>query len=246
MGTCVIMLIVILLASALASLVPAGRAAPLQTAQLIPRAHANVTTIEYLTSTLNDLVLFTLPASRRCGGRRKCRGGNASPPPAPPPPPPSRIVQSLVLNRVNTSHYTGLYKLVVEAGWGISIGIYDLSRTGQGWKPGVSATSRASKTCDANWCGIKVHFSAEIPAHLSHRAESLSASQFCHGVASAKTAMANGTFGVPSETDVTVLTTDVYEGEHDVDWVGIIIAGVICLFLIVCLSAILAAACGRH
>merc|ERR1711881_368695 len=174
-----IMMIVLLLASTLAILVPA---APLPAAHsLIPPAHSNMTTIrDYLTSAL---LRFT---SRRCGGRRKCRG-SSSPPPPPPPLPPYRIIQSVVLNRVNPSHYVGMYKLILEAGWGISIGIYD--RTTLKWKPGISATSSASKTCDANSCGIKVQFSAEIPSHLSHRAESLSASQFCSGVASARTAM---------------------------------------------------------
>merc|ERR1711977_471957 len=247
MGTPAIIMIVLLLASTLASLVPA---APLPAAHsLIPPAHSNVTTIrDYLTRTWHETLLhFTLP-SRRCGGRRKCRGGNSPPPPPPPPPPPSRIVQNLVLNRVNTSHYVGMYKLVVEAGWGISIGIYDKT-TRQGWKPGVSATSSASKICDANLCGIKVRFSATIPYYLGHQAESLSASQFCSGVASAKTAMAysqqqQGFLGVPNATDVTVLTTDIHEGEHEVEWSKIIIAGAFGLLLCCGLIAILGAACG--
>merc|ERR1712159_834247 len=129
---------------------------------------------------------------RRCGGRRECGSwiSEGSPPSPPAPPPPLQIAQTVMLRSKrllleDASDYAGMYKLVVEAGWGISIGIYD--KTGPGWKHGVNTTSSASDACNENWCGIEVLFRASVPSHLSH-AESLSASAFCSGVASAKEA----------------------------------------------------------
>merc|ERR1711907_738403 len=122
----------------------------------------------------------------------------------------------------------GMYKLIVEAGWGISIGIYD--ETGPGWKQGVSTISSASDACNKNWCGIEVSFHASVPSHLSHYAESLSASAFCSGVASAKEAMAQGSsIAVFNETDVTVsITTGHEEGENLIGvWLALGVVGVL-------------------
>jgi len=166
---------------------------------------------EYLTSTF----LGTVSTVRRKG----------SPPSPPPPPPPTQIAQTVVL-RSRLLDYEGMYKLVVEAGWGISIGIYDETRPG--WKHGVSTTSSASNACDDNWCGIEVLFQASIPSHLSHHAESLSASAFCSGVASAKETMAQDShdqlgcvasvrnIGLFNETNVTVPITTVHEDEKSI------------------------------
>lgn len=115
---------------------------------------------------------------------------------------------------------------------------------------GVIATSSASTTCDANGCGSNVQFSATIPWRLSHRAESLSASQFCGGMASAKKALAHskydGSIIVPNEADVTVLITDVHAHEDEVDWVAIIITGAFVTFLCAGLCGIVCAACGKR
>merc|ERR1712093_393192 len=185
-----------------------------------------------------------LPTVRRCGGRRGSKCGGSSPPPSPPPPPgPTQIAQSLLLKNVNTSEYAGLYKVVVEAGWGISIGIYD--KANRDWMLGVTATSSASNSCNGN-CGMEVRFRATIPWNLHHRAESLSASAFCSGVAAAKEAMAKGsTIRVPNETDVTVLTTDVDYHEDGVDWVAVGIGIGFGVLLLVFLGVVLGAACGK-
>merc|ERR1712159_290496 len=127
----------VLLVSTLSSLVPHSTSLPSSFNASLPLA--SVTISEYLTSTV---LRFVVPTSRRCGGRRKgCARGNgaSSSYSSPPPPPPTRIGQSVLLNRVNASHYVGTYKLVVEVGWGISIGIYD--KTKPGWKSGVVVTS---------------------------------------------------------------------------------------------------------
>merc|ERR1711959_126433 len=230
-------MIVLVLLSMLMSL---GSAAPLRSAQLslppsvnVATATANVTAVGSLSRLrpIGEYLTTLFPTVRRCGGRRgsKC-GGSSSPPPPPPPPGPTQIAQSLLLKNVNTSEYVGLYKVVVEAGWGISIGIYD--EANRDWRLGVTATSSASNSCNGN-CGMEVRFRATVPWNLHHRVESLSASAFCSGVAAAKEAMAKGsTIRVPNETDVTVLTTDV---DHDdgVDWVelGVGIGIGVCLLL---------------
>jgi len=247
-----IMMTILLLLSTLPSLAPG---APLSAAGSLVAPSSggfNVTAVsKYFTSTLLQRLRFALPTFRRCGGRRKCRGGNSPPPPPPPPPPPTRISQSLLLQRVNASMYAGLYKEVVEAGWGISIGIYDEKQPG--WRSGVSASSIASTSCDANLCGSNVQFSATIPWNLQgnwhHRATALSASQFCGGMASAKKAMTGskqlqGSIRVPDEADVTVLTTDVHHAEAEVDWAEIIIAGAFATLLCVVLCGIICAAAG--
>jgi len=241
-------MLVLLFLSTLLSIVPA---APLPSAHAALPPHSNITTSASQLSTiggyLSSTLLQMLPTSRRCGGRRKCRGGNSTPPPPPPPPPPTRISQSLLLNRVNVSQYAGEYKLVVEAGWGTSIGIYDVAKPG--WRSGVSTTSSASSTCEGSRCGIEVAFRATIPAHLSHSAESLSAAGFIDGVASAKAAMARSTtklqgfnasmvpgIRVPNEADVTVLAPDVHAHTDSMDWSVIIVAGIAAVALLaVCL-----------
>merc|ERR1719409_1771401 len=239
-------MIVLVLLSMLMSL---GSAAPLRSAQLslppsvnVATATANVTAVGSLSSLrpIGQYLTTLLPTVRRCGGRRGSKCGGSSPPPSPPPPPgPTRIAQSLLLKNVNTSEYAGLYKVVLEAGWGISIGIYD--EANRDWMLGVTATSSASNSCTGNWCGMEVRFRATVPWDLSHRAESLSASAFCSGVAAAKEAMAKGsTIRVPNETDVTVLTTDV---EHDdgVDWVELGVGIGIGVCLLLCLGVVLCA-----
>merc|ERR1712139_390002 len=231
-------------------LISLGSAAPIHSAQFpspsveVATATANVTAVGSLSSLrpIEKYLTTLFPTVRRCGGRRgsKC-GGSSSPPSPPPPPGPTQIAQSLLLKNVNTSEYAGLYKVVVEAGWGISIGIYD--EANRDWRLGVTATSSASNSCNGN-CGMEVRFRATIPWDLHHRAESLSASAFCSGVAAAKEAMAKGsTIRVPNETDVTVLTTDV-EYDDGVDWVklGVGIGFGVCLLL--CLGAVLCAAIG--
>merc|ERR1711977_294868 len=131
--------------------------------------------------------------------------------------------------------YEGVYKLVVEAGWGISIGLYDEMGPEKGWKHGVNTTSSASNACNENWCGINVLLRASVPSHLSHHAESLSAAAFCIGVASAKDAMAQGSnIAMFNETDVTVRNiTAVHADENSNDLTGVWIAlGVVGLLLI--------------
>merc|ERR1712093_176851 len=252
MGTIVLqrIMIVLVLLSMLMSL---GSAAPLRSAQLslppsvnVATATANVTAVGSLSSLrpIGQYLTTLFPTVRRCGGRRgsKC-GGSSSPPSPPPPPGPTRIAQSLLLKNANTSEYAGLYKVVVEAGWGISIGIYD--EANRDWRLGVTATSSASNSCNGN-CGMEVRFRATIPWDLSHRAESLSASAFCSGVAAAKEAMAKGsTIRVPNETDVTVLTTDVDYHEDGVDWVAVGIGIGFGVLLLVFLGVVLGAACGK-
>jgi len=212
------MAITLLLLSMLTSLTPA---APLPAAHpaILHSPHVNVTAaanatvdvpVAYLGEYLTSALLSTLSTVRRCGGRRApgcVRGGGRSYSPSPPPPPPpTRIAQSLSISILkNTSQYTGLYKEVVEAGWGISIGIY-----AAGWISGVSATSSASRSCNADWCGIEILFRATVPSGLSHHTESLSPSSFCNGVVSAKAAVAHGsTMLVPNATHVKVMTTTV-------------------------------------
>lgn len=140
----------------------------------------------------------------------------------------------------------GIYKLVMEAGWGISIGIYDEAKPG--WKSGVVVMSKASRQCGANWCGIKVRLFATIPSDLSHRAEALSAAHFCSAVASAQQAMAahrtHGSIQVPNEADVTVLTADVHAHAESPNWVDVIVAGVLGALLVLFLCAIIGLACG--
>jgi len=198
---------------------------------------------QYLTSTL----LSTLSTMRRCGGRRApscARGGGTHSSSPPPPPPPTRITQSLQLK--TTSHYTGLYKEVVEVGWGISIGIYAASDPG--WISGVSMTSSASHTCNVNWCGIEVLFRATVPSGIRHHAESLSSSAFCRGVALAKDAVGfnqSQSIRVPNETDVTLLTTHVNTQEAPIDW-GMIAFGIIFgVVLLLCLAVPIGAALGH-
>merc|ERR1711939_732330 len=242
-------MIVLVLLSMLISL---GSAAPVPVSELslppsvnVATATANVTAVGSLSRLRPIQYLTTLfPTVRRCGGRRgsKC-GGSSSPPSPPPPPGPTQIAQSLLLKNVNTSEYAGLYKVVVEAGWGISIGIYD--EANRDWRLGVTATSSASNSRNGN-CGMEVRFRATIPWNLHHRAESLSASAFCSGVAAAKEAMAKGsTIRVPNETDVTVLTTDVDYHEHGVDWVAVGIGIGFGVLLLVFLGIVLGAACGK-
>merc|ERR1719352_1155763 len=162
----------------LSMLISLGSAAPLRSARLslppsvnVATATANVTAVGSLSS-LPQYLTTLFPTVRRCGGRRGSKCGGSSPPPSPPPPPgPTRIAQSLLLKNVNTSEYAGLYKVVVEAGWGISIGIYD--EANRDWRLGVTATSSASNSCNGN-CGMEVRFRATVPWDLSHRAESLS------------------------------------------------------------------------
>merc|ERR1711977_171050 len=232
----------------LSMLISLGSAAPIHFAPFpspsvnVATATANVTVVGSSLRPIGEYLTTLFPPVRRCGGRRgsKC-GGSSSPPPPPPPPGPTRIAQSLLLKNVNTSEYAGLYKVVVEAGWGISIGIYD--KANRDWMLGVTATSSASNSCNGN-CGMEVRFRATVPWDLSHRAESLSPSAFCSGVAAAKEAMAKGsTIRVPNETDVTVLTTDV---EHDdgVDWVKLGVGIGIGVCLLLCLGAVLCAAIG--
>merc|ERR1712023_37729 len=150
-----------LLLSMLASLV---QTAPLPSASGHQHARAgfnmtnrpNVTAVgaSWLPSTIDEVtstILHTLHTVRRCGGRRgKCggSGGGRDYNSSPPPPPPTQITQHVLMKNVNASHYTGTSKLVMEAGWGIAIGIYNL-----GWLAGVSATSTASNTCDVLRCG---------------------------------------------------------------------------------------------
>merc|ERR1719409_2607178 len=238
-------MIVLVLLSMLMSL---GSAAPLRSAQLslppsvnVATATANVTAVGSLSSLrpIGEYLTTLLPTVRRCGGRRGSKCGGSSPPPSPPPPPgPTRIAQSLLLKNVNTSEYAGLYKVVVEAGWGISIGIYD--EANRDWRLGVTATSSASNSCNGN-CGMEVRFRATVPWNLHHRAESLSASAFCSGVAAAKEAMAKGsTIRVPNETDVTVLTTDV-DYHEGVDWVELGVGIGIGVCLLLCLGVVLCA-----
>merc|ERR1712146_501658 len=196
---------------------------------------------QYLTSTL----LSTLSTMRRCGGRRApscARGGGTHSSSPPPPPPPTRITQSLQLK--TTSHYTGLYKEVVEVGWGISIVIYAASDPG--WISGVSMTSSASHTCNVNWCGIEVLFRATVPSGIRHHAESLSSSAFCRGVALAQDAVGFGSaIRVPNETDVTLLTTHVNTQEAPIDW-GMIAFGIIFgVILLLCLAVPIGAALGH-
>merc|ERR1712022_26355 len=95
----------------------------------------------------------------------------------------------------------------MEAGWGIAIGIYSYN---SGWFSGVSTTSSAGNTCDAQWCGVEVIFRATVPSGFSHRADSLSPAAFCDGVASAKEIIGQGSMiAVPNVNDVAVLTTHV-------------------------------------
>merc|ERR1711998_512036 len=181
---------------------------------------------EYLTSAL----VRWLPTPRRCGGRRKgsCVSGSGSRSSSPSPPPPTldtQIAQRLVLQARNGSQYAGIYQLVMETGWGISIGVYEESR--QGWKAGVRAASRElRRTCDAISCRLELLFTASIPAAMGHRANLLSAASFCNGVASAKEAMARtqrqqgavvASVRVPKCTDanVTVLPPDVLTHTKD-------------------------------
>merc|ERR1711977_316782 len=247
----------IMIVLVLSMLISLGSAAPLRSAQLslppplppsvnVATATANVTVVGSLSSLrpIGQYLTTLFPTARRCGGRRgsKC-GGSSSPPSPPPPPGPTRIAQSLLLKNVNPSEYAGLYKVVVEAGWGISIGIYD--EANRDWMLGVTATSSASNSCNGN-CGMEVRFRATVPWDLSHRAESLSASAFCSGVAAAKEAMAKGsTIRVPNETDVTVLTTDVDYHEDGVDWVAVGIGIGFGVLLLVFLGVVLGAACGK-
>merc|ERR1711977_314455 len=247
----------IMIVLVLSMLISLGSAAPLRSAQLslppplplsvnVATATANVTAVGSLSSLrpIGQYLTTLLPTVRRCGGRRgtKC-GGSSSPPSPPPPPGPTRIAQSLLLKNVNTSEYEGLYKVVVEAGWGISIGIYD--EANRDWMLGVTATSSASNSCNGN-CGMEVRFRATVPWDLSHRAESLSPSAFCSGVAAAKEAMAKGsTIRVPNETDVTVLTTDVDAHEDVVDWVELGVGIGFGVLLLVFLGVVLGAACGK-
>merc|ERR1711998_335076 len=219
-----------LLLSMLATLV---QAAPLPSAagHHLARTTMNITTTpnvttevaSWLPSTLGEVtstILHTLHTVRRCGGRRgKCGGGTGSNTynSPPPPPPPTRITQHVLVKNVNASHYTGTYKRVMEAGWGIAIGIYSYS---SGWFSGVSTTSSASNTCDAQWCGVEVVFRATVPSGFSHRADSLSPAAFCEGVASARAIMSS-MITVPNATDVTVLTTHVETHEDGPDWATI-------------------------
>merc|ERR1711939_543343 len=249
MGTQRHIMVALVLLSILTSLVSA---APLPAAHwgLLPSPGVNATATanlpaemassrshisEYLTSTF----LRTLSTVRRCGGRRECgsRISKGSPPSPPAPPPPPQIAQTVMLRSKrllleDASDYAGMYKLVVEAGWGISIGIYD--ETGPGWKHGVNTTSSASDACNENWCGIEVLFRASVPSHLSHHAESLSASAFCSGVASAKEAMARGSsIALFNETDVTITTVHAHEeGENLIGvWIALGVVGVlVCCF----------------
>merc|ERR1711977_259279 len=235
----------------LSMLISLGSAAPIHFAPFpspsvnVATATANVTVVGSSLRPIGEYLTTLFPPVRRCGGRRgsKC-GGSSSRPPPPPPPGPTQIAQSLLLKNVNTSEYAGLYKVVVEAGWGISIGIYD--EANRDWRLGVTATSSASNSCDGNWCGMEVRFRATVPWNLHHRAESLSASAFCSGVAAAKKAMAKGsTIRVPNQTDVTVLTTDVDPHEGGVDWVAVGIGIGFGVLLLVFLGVVLGAACGK-
>merc|ERR1711977_387922 len=233
------------------------RSAPLPTPPLSSRSNtSNATSHESSSPPSSPLTTFgnylratllrTLPTERRCGGRRKCRGGSSPPPSPPPPPSPTRITQSLFFQRVKTSDYGGIFKQIFEAGWGITIGIYGAA--------GISITSSASNTCDANRCGMAVEFKAKIPYGLGHRTDSLSASGFCNGMASAKEAVAPSTpstnstlpfIRVPNVTDcyrwnVTVLTMKVDEHE-DNTWIEVGIAlGIagVCLGGLCCLLGI--------
>merc|ERR1711977_285885 len=117
----------------LSMLISLGSAAPIHFAPFtspsvnVATATANVTVVGSSLRPIGEYLTTLFPPVRRCGGRRgsKCGGGSSSRPPPPPPPGPTQIAQSLLLKNVNTSEYAGLYKVVVEAGWGISIGIYD-------------------------------------------------------------------------------------------------------------------------
>jgi len=227
--------------------------APLPSVHVPPSANGTISE-----SLISSIASVLLPTSRRCGGRRKCRGGggNSSPPSPPPPPAPTRITQSLLLSRVNATEptvvafaadeYVGMYKLLVEAGWGISIGIYD--ETKRAWKNGVSATSTARGGCNGKRCGIVVRFMASIPSRLSHGAKSLSAHHFCSGFHKAARAhsvrlkadhhrgyasgstRSSGTTLSPAacnEADVTVLATNVDEHDDSMsinDAIGIAVA----------------------
>merc|ERR1711977_116438 len=256
MGTQRHIMIALVLLSILTSLV-AG--APLSAANrgLLPSPDVNVTTAhilpdvaslrppisEYLTSFWR--AMSTMRRSARVVHDAVIRHeGSHSPPP---PPPPTQIAQTVTLRSTRLLHYEGMYKLVVEAGWGISIGIYD--ETGPGWKHGVNTTSSASSSCNENWCGIKVLFQASVPSHLSHQAESLSASAFCSGVASAKEAIAPGSsIALFNETDVTVPITTVHGREVSFDWnvlwiIALWVLGIMCALLI-CLCC--CGGCGSH
>jgi len=104
---------------------------------------------------------------------------------------------------------------------------------GPGWKHGVNTTSSASDACNENWCGIEVLFRASVPSHLSHHAESLSASAFCSGVASAKEAIAQGSSIACNETDVMITTVHAHEeGENLIGvWIALGVVGVlVCCF----------------
>jgi len=244
------MAIPLLLLSMLISLIPA---APLPAAHpaILRSSHvhkistANATVdvpVAYLGEYLTSALSSTLSTVRRCGGRRApgCVGGGGRSYSPPPPPPPTQIAQSLSLK--TTSQYTGLYKEVVEAGWGISIGIY-----AAGWISGVSATSSASRRCNADWCGIEILFRATVPSDRGHHAEALSPSAFCNGMASAKAALAYGsTMLVPNVTDVKVTTTNVDTHEDGRDWVELGFYIGVVTFLVCCLGIVIGASVKGH
>lgn len=119
----------------------------------------------------------------------------------PPVPISTAVSKQMTFNALSIADWSGDTKHVYEWGFGIGIGIYDVSA--KAYKPGCSVTSTASRRA------ISVAFTAQVSAALAtaatQAATTLTAAEMANSIQSANTAL-NKTVAVPNATDIAVLT----------------------------------------